>query len=312
MEEQNLSKLEKEAVEKEVEWMNDRQIVFLIKYKNEQYLQECISYICRLKIPKGYEVQILSNTGREEDYNNVISVCDAKYKVYMQETTFIINDYFIYDMVSLFRQNVQIGMLGILGSETDENKIQINECNYGRLLLGNEESVEEINLQSNCKYSKVQAVNEVLFATQYDLQWDETLENQYLIQQCKKYREHGWEIVIPYQKSSWCLCDCDSEKSELYCRYRFLLRNIEYWHDLQSAEILKKMLLENLLPVETLDTLMEHSVYARNIMNWYIKDLVSGTRKPEKYLLADGVIDIENRENNIIHIVTAFNEAWGV
>lgn len=295
--------------------MNNKVIAFIIYSENEMYLKECISYIERLKVPMGYSIQVLSISETVElarDYNEVLAECDAKYKVYMTGNSFIINDYFVYDIISLFQQNTEVGMIGVLGNTTDVNKNQIKDCNYGKILYGDATGVKKIELQDNEKFEDAQVVSEVLFITQYDLNWSEGTDEQYLAKQCQKYREKGWKVIIPYQKNIWCLCDCDYEKSDLYCKYKFLLRNIEYWHDLESAEMLKEMLLGGILPVETLEQLMKHNLFAYHIMKWYVMDLIGGTRKPEKYLLANGIIDIENKQKNVMHIVTAFDEKWGI
>ena len=116
---------------------------------------------------------------------------------------FIINDYFVYDIISLFQQNTEVGMIGVLGNTTDVNKNQIKDCNYGKILYGDATGVKKIELQDNEKFEDAQVVSEVLFITQYDLNWSEGTNEQYLAKQCQKYREKGWKVIIPYQKNIW-------------------------------------------------------------------------------------------------------------
>lgn len=85
--------------------MDNRKIEFIINYKNEQYLAECLLYIHRLQIPKGYEIAIsgMAETSdrTDEDYTKPVQ-SNAKYKVYLRENTFIVDDTFLYHMISIF------------------------------------------------------------------------------------------------------------------------------------------------------------------------------------------------------------------
>ena len=79
--------------------MDNGKIEFIINYKNEQYLAECLLHINRLQIPKGYEIGILSIAeipDREDGYYAEPVKSNAKYKVYLKENTFIVDDTFLY------------------------------------------------------------------------------------------------------------------------------------------------------------------------------------------------------------------------
>ena len=42
---------------------------------------------------------------------------DAKYKIYLEESTSIIDKQFLYSLISLFRANQDIGMVGAIGAK---------------------------------------------------------------------------------------------------------------------------------------------------------------------------------------------------
>ena len=86
---------------------------------DELYEEECIRYIKRLRVPEGYEVQQLSVWGAESmaaGYIEAMKQSDAKYKVYLHQDVFIVNKNFIRDLLWIFAQNKEIGMVGMVGS----------------------------------------------------------------------------------------------------------------------------------------------------------------------------------------------------
>ena len=68
--------------------MNNNQIAFIMCTNDEQYCEECIRYINDLKIPDGYEIDIITvkdAPSMTSGYNAAMNSSDAKYKVYMHQ-----------------------------------------------------------------------------------------------------------------------------------------------------------------------------------------------------------------------------------
>ena len=72
-------------------------------------------------------------------------------------------------------------------------------------------------------FSKAQAVDGLLLATQYDLPWREDIFNGwhfYDISQCMEFMKAGYEVAVPWQESPW--CDHDNLPSSIAVYYDFM------------------------------------------------------------------------------------------
>ena len=98
--------------------MNENKICFILCSNHELYENECLYYIKRLHIPDGFEIDIKIVKGAvsmTSGYNQAMKESDAKYKVYLHQDVFIVNQNFIPDILTLFRQK-EIGMIGMVGN----------------------------------------------------------------------------------------------------------------------------------------------------------------------------------------------------
>ena len=78
--------------------MNDRQFCFILCVNNDFFVQECLLYISNLIIPDGYTVDIITVTDAESmasGYNEAMQTSNAKYKIYIHQDVFILNEYFL-------------------------------------------------------------------------------------------------------------------------------------------------------------------------------------------------------------------------
>lgn len=97
-----------------------------------------MKYIRWLAVPGGMEVELVEIRGAgsmASGYNEGMYSSNAKYKVYMHQDVFLINQYFIYDLISLFRKSEEIGMIGLVGSpKVPENGVMWSERRVGGLI----------------------------------------------------------------------------------------------------------------------------------------------------------------------------------
>jgi hypothetical protein len=101
--------------------MNDKKISFIYCTNDEILYDESAAYIRSLTVPDGYDIELISIEGASSmtaGYNEAMRRSDAKYKVYLHQDVFIIHSHFIYDMLALFGNNANIGMLGVIGAKT--------------------------------------------------------------------------------------------------------------------------------------------------------------------------------------------------
>ena len=198
--------------------MDEQKICFIICWNSEFYLKECKLYLDELERPDGYEVEIVEISGAQSmtsGYNEGMKRTNAKYKVYMHQDVFLTNKHFLVDMLELFQQDGQIGMIGLVGTpymyRTGTMWEGIRFGGFYRL----EESIKKGNIRRffplKTGYMEMEAVDGLLIATQYDLPWREDLLRGwdfYDVSQGFEFRRVGYKVVVPGQSLNWYIHDC--------------------------------------------------------------------------------------------------------
>lgn len=277
-------------------------IAFIICYDDERYLEECIYYINGLRVPKGMEIDILGikeAASLAEGYNAAMLDSDARYKIYIDQRTFIISDSFLTDVIKLFQENPLVGMMGICGSHRESK-----ELNRGRMLIWGENKINEINFQKTERLESVCSLGSMLVATQYDLEWCGTVEEQ-----CHRVRKRGYDVVVPHQAYSWCLYDCRNGFSEAETEYGWHLCRTEMRHDMESAKLVEQLLENGIISYEEHMQRVESIAFAETIMGYFWEDFLLSGKKRSKYLPANGNIWME-KEKNRMNIAAAFNHNY--
>ena len=197
--------------------LNDKKICFVICTNDERQLQECIMYLELLEIPEGYEIEIITITEAKSmtsGYNEGMNATDAKYKVYLHQDTFIVEQKFIEKIIKIFKKDRKIGMIGFMGAEKlSKDGIMWHEQRCGNFYHLDEwiaEGEDSITLIKN-GMKEVEAIDGFLMATQYDIPWREDILKGwdfYDVSQCLEFRRAGYKIVVPGQKSNWVIHAC--------------------------------------------------------------------------------------------------------
>ena len=98
--------------------MNKYKFCFIICANKERFLEECLWYIDQLSVPEGYECErmvIRDAKSMASGYNMAMTKSDAKYKIYLHQDTFILNQNMLPDLLDLFADH-EIGMVGVVGA----------------------------------------------------------------------------------------------------------------------------------------------------------------------------------------------------
>lgn len=207
--------------------LDETKIAFIICTNDEQELQECLYYINHLTIPPLYEIEIITVENADSmasGYNQAMLSCNAKYKIYLHQDVFIINKDFLIDILSVFKADADIGLLGCIGSrKLPDNAYAVTAWDTGRI-LHNCFPNEKIEFQDEQKNpTAVEAVDGCLLATQYDLLWREDLFDGwdfYDISQCYEFHRIGKNVMIPYQERNWIYHNNRYSKMTNYDCYR--------------------------------------------------------------------------------------------
>lgn len=193
---------------------NDNKICFIMCTNHELYEKECMYYIQRLHVPKGYEVEVLTireAASMTAGYNCAMQQSNAKYKVYLHQDVFIINEQFLSEILQIFL-DVKVGMIGIVGSlNIEESSVMWYSDRVGMLHSNSVYKADSYLFgKVSGTYQEVSAVDGLLMATQYDIQWREDLFKNwdfYDLSQSMEFRKRGFKIVVPFTEKPWCIHD---------------------------------------------------------------------------------------------------------
>lgn len=195
--------------------MNDNKIAFIICFFNISQLKTCTSYINNLDIPLGVKIEVfgIKCNNISQAYNIGLNQTDAKYKVYLHGNTYITNISLIKDILDIFTNNKQVGLIGVIGAKRlPANGIWWNDVGkVGEVKILRNGINEDYKLNSIIeKYEIVEAVDGLIMATQVDIKWREKVfDGQYFydIAECMEFRKKGFQVVVPKQEKTWCIHD---------------------------------------------------------------------------------------------------------
>ncbi|MCC0727051.1 alpha-1,2-fucosyltransferase [Clostridioides sp. ZZV14-6045] len=288
--------------------MNNKKICFITCVSDERAYQECIFYIENLNIPSGFileKIAVHNIHCTSRAYNDAMTKTDARYKVYVNQNTLIINKNFIYDILGLFNSNENIGMIGMAGArklafngiwkQSDDDVVtRIFSMNNGKIIKFCDYEIKE-------DYEIVEAIDGLIMITQYDLKWrDDIFDDVYFydMSQSFEFKRKGYEVIIPNQENPWCIYEASLEinklNEDLYeeNRIKFLTR---YY---------KEIFPNNVVVVRAkggLGNQMYQYATARNIQMKTNKNLIIDTSFYKNYKLWDYGLDIFslNKDNTV-------------
>ncbi|SDW68863.1 hypothetical protein SAMN05444487_105138 [Marininema mesophilum] len=197
--------------------MDPHKICFIWCVNDEAWFSESERYVDSLRVPKGFTVEKRCIQGAKmmtAGYNEGMKKSDAKYKIYLHQDVLILHRDFLIDVLSLFQKEPKVGMIGMVGvTHIPENGIwwdgeekvgQVYDSHIGRMeLLSFARREGDI--------TKVEAVDGLLIATQYDLPWREDLFDGwhfYDLSQSMEFIRAGYDVAVPQQKTPWTMHDC--------------------------------------------------------------------------------------------------------
>lgn len=251
--------------------MNEKKVAFIICTNNDMMYSECVRYVQDLEIPQGYDIDILYVTEAESiaaGYNEAMQASDAKYKVYIQEGTFILNRRFIYDMLEICQTDESIGMLGVIGTlDLSIRTLCYNEWKIGNATIYDGKKIKD-NLFAQSKdktFLPVLAVDGTLIVTQYDVAWREDFLNGqdfYDVVHSLEMLSNGLKVVVPYQEEAWCY-SVQQGYDKLICdKYRTLATEYSNFFEISENDHINLKQSEDLHDVrEMLVSLLENRDY---------------------------------------------------
>lgn len=184
------------------------ELCFAIYNTNPSEYSDNLIYINEQQSPENIQIECLSVEDAEDKYtayNEIMMASDAKYKVYIESDTYIVNKNFVKDVIRIFQQDSTIGVIGILGAKSlpqDEKKV------YGKVIYDSLEHgayVKEYFMPENV-WENVDTIEDILIVTSCDIPWQGGCsQNNINKQHCQAIQKAGYKIVVARQEIPWCL-----------------------------------------------------------------------------------------------------------
>ncbi|MFP3154998.1 glycosyltransferase family protein [Lachnospiraceae bacterium ZAX-1] len=191
---------------------DEMEIAFIVCVNNEDYYEECQYYINRLHVPDGYHIDIISirdATSIAEAYNAAMESSGAKYKIYLHQDVFIVDNNALVQLLQIFKQHPNVGMIGTVGAtQIPEDGMVSMFWDAGMIESSN--GARATASKFDMAEHEVMAVDGLFMATQYDLRWrDDILHDWhfYDISQSFEFRKKGYKVLVSAQERSWLFHD---------------------------------------------------------------------------------------------------------
>ncbi|WP_242878686.1 glycosyltransferase [Clostridium beijerinckii] len=197
--------------------MKENKIAFITCVNDETLYEKSLSYINKLQIPMGIEIEIIAIRNAKSmtsAYNEAIQKSDSKYKVYLHQDVYIQNNNFINQILNIFKDDANIGLIGMVGAKIiPVSGIWWDDpCKVGKVYDSHRGTMELLVFNEiNDLYSEVKGIDGLIMITQYDLPWIEDIFDGwhfYDASQSVEFIKRGFNIVVPDQKIPWCIHDC--------------------------------------------------------------------------------------------------------
>lgn len=208
------------------------EVAVVICSNDEDELAEAEYYLSRLYVPEGCAVSVLSIYDAPSicnGYNEAIDSSDAKYKIYMHHDVRILDKYFLYYILKVFRSDPQIGMLGMIGTKgLPKEGVMWDDERYGAWIECHVHTSVSLSKYPLKDTTEVGLADGFLLATQKDLRWRDDLFDgwdYYDASQCMEFHKQGYKVVVPYQETPWCLHDCGYWNLSKHDMYRDVFMN---------------------------------------------------------------------------------------
>lgn len=198
---------------------------------NEKMYKTSLEYLAKVKLPEGYTIEYIAvrdARSMAEGYNRAMCQTDAKYKIYLHQDVFILHEDFFIDIIRLFQEEADIGIIGMAGAEKlgKQGIWWIERFVYGKMYhisLKDGTFNTKIFGDVSGKFQQVTCVDGAIMATQYDLPWREDLFDGwhfYDVSQSLEFAKQGYRVAVPQQTEPWCAhASVDHDLEEDYYYY---------------------------------------------------------------------------------------------
>lgn len=205
---------------------------FIVCTNDEQFMQECALYISRLYVPDGCSINLLTIEGAASmaaGYNEGLEAADGDIQIFLHQDVFITNRFFLYEILTLFECDEEIGMIGMVGSKMlPDDAMMWHGKRVGAIYSASDVDTSHVAnrlepVSDEKLFEEVEALDGLLLVSNRQIPFRSDLFDGwdfYDLSACMEHRRRGYKIVVPRQDEPWCIHDCGSANLTAYEGYR--------------------------------------------------------------------------------------------
>lgn len=211
---------------------NAKKICFISCVNNEEKYKILLTSIEELRLPNGFKYELLPVRNAAsifEGYQWAMEHTDAKYKIYVHQDVTFYDKNFLINLIRAFKEHPRYGIIGTVGGLY----LDYGRWWHGKMagaIIDNSVSTglaERRFFEDGVKNTEVAALDGLLLATQYDVDWRIDLFDgwhYYDLSQCMEFRRAGYLAVALAQPTTACIHDCGTPSMDGFddARYIFL------------------------------------------------------------------------------------------
>lgn len=199
---------------------------------DEAYAEECRRYLNYLRLPDnivGEILEIHDAPGMAAGYHFAMRSTNAKYKIYIHHDTLLIDPCLPEKLITAFREEETLGLLGVFGSEILPESGKWYQAPYEKSVLTlYQDAILQFLMPKSAKeagWKPAEAVDGAFLATAYDVPWREDLFSHwhfYDIAHCMEMKKRGLQVALYEDETPWILHESTLRKDpetqyEIYC-----------------------------------------------------------------------------------------------
>ena len=189
--------------------MDEKKIAVIIYVQDEDDYKICAESLRELSCPAGYSLEaipVVKATSRGVAYQAGMEKNNAKYKVYIDSAAWIVSERLLTEMVDIFSQHPEIGILGLSGTEIipPNAPFWVSPARLGK--WSDKDGTEHEFGAFDEPFREVQALDMYFLMTQYDFPWRTDLFNDDLFlcaSQSIEFKRQGYKACVVKQEGTW-------------------------------------------------------------------------------------------------------------
>ena len=208
--------------------LDENKLAIIVYVQDEADYKICEESLREISFPAGFEIILLPIThaaNRGEAYRTGMEKSDAKYKIYIDSSAWLLDGKLLDTALELFTAHPEIGVLGLSGTEI----IPPNAPFWASPARLGKWSDKNGNMQDfgafDEPFREVQAVDFYLLMTQYDIPWRTDLfaDDLYLCAaQSVEFKRKGYKACVLRQDGLWLAYARDNASASKSAGERFL------------------------------------------------------------------------------------------